>query len=726
MPDTPNNTALARVVTSVLFLLLAFLPARPAQAAQARTPLSVLLLMDDSGSMKDSDPLDLRVAAAESLVSALSDEDQVALVEFGTDAKIRQLGNSRLWASVRDRAGIYEALRHLEKNSQFTDFRAALDRAAEVFSGVPDNRRKVVLLLTDGILEPNPESPVYAPHHLSYRLDLLRAGAAGRGRVNANYRDQLSPIALRLIQAASVPALKKSGVEVFSVGLGPSADAKFLDSLAQDTTRTPSELHSFQAAQPTDLIDIFSRLLLYWTDLDVLQSEQGSVASAASHDLRLDEYVQKASLFVMTDGDAQPYVQAPAGDVRSDPGMHNRLHIFPLEVSAPQSHATFGFRGGTGQFRSLIVATSAVQLEVAGVRDQYRYGDVLHATANLRLRSGNSQLATPVGRLQAEIQPVGGGPVFTADFQPSGAGYALDWKADRAGAYRMTVTARLTVGRQEVLPRRGIVYRFVVQPTLYAEPATMSFGDVNRGDTPSRIIRIHSGLPDTVRMTVSSRLTTSSAEAFRRHDSNRLPSIASQTVTIQPGATAAFPARLLLPKTAEYGDYTGEVVMQAEGRAPLTVAFNVHIPSLWERARWWSFALLALLIIILCGLTYVLGVLRAPSGVLVPVGASVGQTIYLSAVRRGLFTRWLNWKRNQISLHEMNLPNIPAGVNLLLTFSTWGAVYVKNLSPAATVEIREPSGSKFTVAPGGSLTLANHSVLRLGNNQNSCEYCYYA
>ena len=695
---------------------------QPVQCAENRPPLSVLLLMDSSGSMKENDRQDVRIAAAESLVAMMADEDEISVVEFGAVAELRLINGKSSWASVKHRSSIYQTLQHLTNNGQFTDFRAALEAAADVFDAVDSKRRKIVLLLTDGILDPNPENESYAPHHISFRLDLFRAGKAGRKQVLDEYRERLSPVARRLIQSQVVPRLQRAGIEVFTVGLSANADSAFLQDLSRQTSRRPEELHTFHAEQATDLIAIFSQLLSYWTDLEILHQEAGPASSETRRTLYLDEYVQQAKLVLLTDSAAEPFLQSSSTAEIGEAGSHRSLHVFPMKRSGVPSSWEFGFRSGTGQFRGVVVGSSGIRIDVRGIQSQYRFGEPVRATARLRTAAALSFPQLPSAEVHAEIRPASGSSSQVVEFRSEQVEHVLTWHPPHPGIYSLTVTAHLhSPTRREVLPRRGLVYQFQVLPSLYVEPTAVNFGTIEKGSSISREVRVHSGLVNSVELTVSSRIKKSSSGAFLRNESARMPQFAVQSLHVPPAATVPFTIQPLVSKSVDWGDYEGEVSFSSPGSSPVTVQFSFHVPSLWEKLRWWVLGLLLLLSALIGYLAWVLGWLRAPFGTLVPVGNCPGLVrgpIRLSQVRRQFFTRWLNWRRNRIRLSEMGLAFRPTGVDVEFVFQTWGTVFISNISGAATFEVTEAGGASFKIKPGRSLRLTSRAVLSIGP-------CYY-
>jgi len=136
---------------AALALTLALLSAYGAgvREAQAARALDVVLVMDCSGSMRKTDPDNLRQQAAKLFVSLLDAEDRVAVVGFEERSVTlapflrpgRKAERDRLFAGI-DRVG---------STGPWTDIEAGLRRAFELLGGREDaGQDRIVVVMTDG------------------------------------------------------------------------------------------------------------------------------------------------------------------------------------------------------------------------------------------------------------------------------------------------------------------------------------------------------------------------------------------------------------------------------------------------------------------------------------------------------------------------------------------------------------------------------------------------
>ena len=113
--------------------------------------ITTLLILDNSGSMKASDPTNLRYTALDMLAALLDDSDQLGVIGFATASQPLTDGliSPRQYKSIPP---IFPA--------GFTDIKSALTVAGTILAQSNSHNRTGVILLTDGkpeIERPYPE-----------------------------------------------------------------------------------------------------------------------------------------------------------------------------------------------------------------------------------------------------------------------------------------------------------------------------------------------------------------------------------------------------------------------------------------------------------------------------------------------------------------------------------------------------------------------------------------
>lgn len=179
-----------------LLALAGFMPAAPVAHAQAAvdTAIDVGLIIDNSGSMNDNDPQEMRFSAAKLFINLLSAEDQVGIVSMGA----RDSTKTKLSLNpVTDASGLTRnAFKERDELSDYTYMGESLDLAAQLMENAASyNEQRAIILLTDGL-------PTY--------LDEDRAAQEQKF-------------------AAAVERFKREGIKIFPIALGGAADVQFLE-----------------------------------------------------------------------------------------------------------------------------------------------------------------------------------------------------------------------------------------------------------------------------------------------------------------------------------------------------------------------------------------------------------------------------------------------------------------------------------------------------------------
>ncbi len=199
----------------VALVLMPFLLVSPAWATQKQR--TIIIALDQSGSMLRSDPDRLRVEAAGLLAATENPNDQVGVIAFGDSARWLQkpIARNRFDFSLFDKIGTSDA---------HTSFAPVLNSVEDYLVGQPasffqDNDISLVLL-TDGRSDP--------ANHLAEE---------DRSR------------------ALSIATENAWRLKVYTIGLGNDLDLGFLDRLART-----SNGFSIQAASASDLPEAFLRV----------------------------------------------------------------------------------------------------------------------------------------------------------------------------------------------------------------------------------------------------------------------------------------------------------------------------------------------------------------------------------------------------------------------------------------------------------------------------------
>lgn len=204
----------ARAIALLVALWLLALPL-PSSAA---TPLDVVLVLDNSGSMKANDPAFLLKRAVAKFVSALEADMHVGIVIF--DEKV-SYPVPLAALNVESRASIQRAIESIDYRGKFTNSPAGIERAVyELKKTARADASRIIIFFTDGIVDTG--NPAVDAEKANWMRSELAADAAD------------------------------SKIKIFGVAFTENADFFLIQSLAKTTGG-----EYFRAIKPEDLSGVF-------------------------------------------------------------------------------------------------------------------------------------------------------------------------------------------------------------------------------------------------------------------------------------------------------------------------------------------------------------------------------------------------------------------------------------------------------------------------------------
>ncbi len=242
-------------------LLAASLAVSPAYAASEP---ELHILIDVSGSMKKTDPENLREPALRLLGDLVPEESHVRLELFGN--RISEiLPASR--ATPETKKTMREAAGRIRSDEPFTDIPAALESANRDWA---DDTERNVILLSDGKVDISPDEAV-------------------NERATARLRDEV------------IPALVEADVQVHTVALSGAADESILTEIAERTGGL-----ALSARSNEDLQRVFLSLF------EATAPRTG--VPLVENRFRVDDSISELTLVVFRESDAEPTrIQVPDG-----------------------------------------------------------------------------------------------------------------------------------------------------------------------------------------------------------------------------------------------------------------------------------------------------------------------------------------------------------------------------------------------------------------------------
>ncbi len=204
---------------------------------QPRASVDAVLLVDASGSMLKTDARNLRYEGAKLFLKFLGDTDRLAIVSFADKAQVVSDLKDFKEASVN---GTLKEIEAIKTEGQFSDIYEGIKKSEELLNASPRNdAERIIILLSDGKMEPNPSVAMPASRTVSLVNDLL-------------------------------PDLKAREIKVHSLAFSEQADKVLLGEIAAATdglnwfTATPEEVHKsfanlFLAVKRPQVVPMTSR-----------------------------------------------------------------------------------------------------------------------------------------------------------------------------------------------------------------------------------------------------------------------------------------------------------------------------------------------------------------------------------------------------------------------------------------------------------------------------------
>jgi len=222
------------------------------QNVKAATNINdIRVIIDISGSMKKSDPFNLRVPAMKMLNGLIPDGSYAGVWNFGryVDMTVKWGKVDKAWRKQADIGAV-----KIHSNGLYTDIERALERATLGWEETDVKTQRSIILLTDG------------------QVDISKDG-------------ERNSASRKTILTKGIQALKRSGANVHAIALSKNADATLLKQLALETDG------SFETAESAkELQKIFLKLFERATDPDMIELK--------SNEFTVDKSIKEMTLLI--------------------------------------------------------------------------------------------------------------------------------------------------------------------------------------------------------------------------------------------------------------------------------------------------------------------------------------------------------------------------------------------------------------------------------------------
>lgn len=419
----------ATFVAAIIFLLgLLFCSTSAVRAEGALTgeKLAIILVIDTSGSMQNTDPQMLRETASRIFIDLLSPEDFLGVITFDHDTRVvfpleriesasrKELIKEKLSAELQPR-GYTDYLEALEAaRKQFQQFQAAGTGSA----------RRLVILLTDG--EPSPD-PALTQNNPAFM---------------GSYMESLWKI---------VEDYALSGIPIYTVAFSDEINPELIQKISLSTKGD-----SYLLKEPGELVVSFFKLLSHLKNRRSLVNETFHLQdnSPKTLEFQVDDYIRQINLVA---------VNLAAGKCE--------LSIVPLgsppceiEGITVNNHGNYSMavlsdpgKNYTGKLQAVFSGSGDVN--ILGDMDLYIKGWLegpvplsqhpLNEPLQFKVKvTGNDFLQDIPLKVEIQLKKPGAEPVFILLQEDNGYYTGVYDKVDKTGTYELTL--RLLFGEQVI------------------------------------------------------------------------------------------------------------------------------------------------------------------------------------------------------------------------------------------------------------------------------------
>lgn len=351
---------------TIFFLFLSAWTQPPPDLAGEMEHVAVLLLVDNSGSMKSSDSGGLRFTGVRLIASLLTPGDSLGMISFSTHARLLTDGLVTL-KSQADKRNILNTL-PIQEADGYTDVKAALEQAHALLSKTNLHDKKVVIvLLTDG--KPEIENP-----YTGYERE-----------------------ALELAASLKTPFM--------AIALTSAAQTSFLDQLA---AATGGDVLSAEGA--SDLLGAYLQALGQIKDRTVLRGGALGSTSLLEIDPALAPYLPSVSFVVSKPESAKVRLFGPdGGEINAEsPGVSfadsSDARFFVLTLENPAG-GTYSFRTqGNGSVQSWAILHSRLRVNIVEPKSVHPLGQTMPIVVELLEETFDGEFTKILGQAAFSAQ----------------------------------------------------------------------------------------------------------------------------------------------------------------------------------------------------------------------------------------------------------------------------------------------------------------------------------
>lgn len=411
---------MAFILRSLLPLLLCLAVSAQAENQPEPPSADVRILIDVSGSMKKTDPLNLRVPALKLLVGLLPADAQASLWLFADEPQ-ELLPVGKTGKSWKNQA--VAGATQIHSRGQFTNIEAALEQASADWKNASSlSGKRHIMMLTDGMVDISKET-----------------------EKNAESRQR--------ILDAILPKLQQLGVQIHTIALSDNADMDLLKQLSQNSGGWHE---SIEAAE--QLERIFAKVVSQTTPHDTVPLQ--------GNKFTIDANIQEFSLLVFLSPGAEPTRlirpdKVEISEIMLQPNVHWRHEAgYDLVTVEHPTAGEWQLLAKTDPDNRVMVVTD-LKLVVKELPNYLTQGDPLNILAHFTDREGDitQEDFLKLIALQAKRNNSEETPLMADAARPGYFSAAL--KGLAPGKYSLAITADGKTFKREITHNLEVVDQLV-------------------------------------------------------------------------------------------------------------------------------------------------------------------------------------------------------------------------------------------------------------------------
>lgn len=255
-----------KTISLLFFITLAFEFINIHYIKAAEVQNNIILLMDVSGSMKETDPKRLSIVAASMLIDSTDDNTNLNIVTFGDKAK-----SEFTLENKPSKENLKGELINIKFDNSYTDLKDGIKEALSQLSKVQGN--KSIILFSDG------------------KEDL-------RDGITKEHKEEF----VSLIDKAH-----SEGIKINCIALSNGADKAALQNIAYKT-----EGEFFYSDSPSQLINVYSKLLESINNFFTIKEYE--ISNRIPSEIKLSSYVEGVTVKIASLENKTPLVDIMKGD----------------------------------------------------------------------------------------------------------------------------------------------------------------------------------------------------------------------------------------------------------------------------------------------------------------------------------------------------------------------------------------------------------------------------